>query len=355
MQKELKLQWRRFGLLALEHSARNALLRLFEQGDLQFQAARLLQETREGQSSFLERETIPYFCTGIRQSQEFFEHAFDSSLMIKPLLYYYGSMSLVKSLILLGYPDFFLERKRLLHGLSLPTPNPTTLHHALDEISVRLHTEGIFPTAHKLLHDSTVPDAFEIPLSDMVTRLLDMRVVSQAILKREPACLWFGNCVRPVHGKSPQHYYVDVSLPPEYVEALRDKFPKWQDDFLIHECENGTQFKSRKEWTQLNDPDLRLLLNEYFDFDPTEGPWLPRPLKSAQNSQTVFMREVELLYLAIFAFGSLARYHPNLWAGLNSGKQNLLSVVVGDLIDVFETKFLGAVNAQLDRFDILFI
>jgi hypothetical protein len=76
------------------------------------------------------------------------------------------------------------------------------------------------------------------------------------------------------------------------------------------------------------------------------------PVSRRTTNGSIGLREFELFYLAIFIFGSLARYHPNPWAELNSGRSNLWAVPISNPLDLFETKFIASVSMQLNRFNI---
>lgn len=354
MRKELKEQWRRFGLLELEFSACKAFRQLFDRGHLQFISKELQARAKEEQLSFIEQETVPYFFNGVRQAREYFEHALESSLLIKPLLHYYGSMSLAKSLVLLGYPDFFIERGNVVHGISLPSPRKTAIDQAFDQILLRVDTRGIFPTAYKSLHGFELPGGLNISLSEVFTRLPDLVLDVRLILKAQPAFLELGKIVRPVSGISPGHFEIDATVSGEYADILRGAFRKnWEDDFTVGDYGERIQVKSKDRWGSMQNPILRLVLFEHFEFSlASDSAYIPKPFRSEPDEHLVPIREVELLYLMVFAFGSLARYHPTLWVELNSGRKNLLSVAINDAIDLFESRFLVLVDQQLERFDI---
>jgi len=57
--------------------------------------------------------------------------------------------------------------------------------------------------------------------------------------------------------------------------------------------------------------------------------------------------EVELIYLLIFYFSSLARYQPHLWLQLQAGAKDFSVLLCQNILTSCENKFLRLVNARL--------
>lgn len=58
--------------------------------------------------------------------------------------------------------------------------------------------------------------------------------------------------------------------------------------------------------------------------------------------------EIELMFLLMFYFSSIARYQPHLWLQLHAGTRDFSPILCRDLLNCCENKFLYLLNAKLN-------
>lgn len=137
-------RWGVLSVLEHEHGAKKALLSLFRNDQLDFKLIQSLD-----QETFLEEVASSYAAHAFRQGKEFFRHAETSSWLAKPLLLYYGMLTVVKSGLVFKFPDFFRDEKNLLHGISAGDRVKTEVD--FQKEYVEIHKGGIYPLARNAL------------------------------------------------------------------------------------------------------------------------------------------------------------------------------------------------------------
>ncbi|PPA98010.1 YaaC family protein [Brevibacillus laterosporus] len=105
------------------------------------------------------------------QARHFYGMAEKSSLLIKPLLLFYGCVHLLKGLILTKDPDYPQNSRMLQHGVTARKvkKNP---YHLLDD-EMKPQKEGFFPHLCRLLSISPISDRYRV--GDLFLSLPDLR------------------------------------------------------------------------------------------------------------------------------------------------------------------------------------
>lgn len=95
------------------------------------------------------QNTIP-FIYYLKQGREYFQSAQSASLMVKPLVMYYGMVSLTKAYILTLDPHYPDRTSLLRHGLS--TRKRKKIDYCFQEDEVKVQKQGLLPHVLRLLN-----------------------------------------------------------------------------------------------------------------------------------------------------------------------------------------------------------
>jgi hypothetical protein len=101
------------------------------------------------ESNRLAFQNTPKFIYFIKQSREYFNAAKQSHILVKPLLVYYGMMSLIKSVVLTMDPHYPNNTSVLRHGIT--TRKIKKLDYIFHEDEIKIQKEGLMPHFYQLL------------------------------------------------------------------------------------------------------------------------------------------------------------------------------------------------------------
>ncbi|WP_396125773.1 YaaC family protein [Brevibacillus laterosporus] len=116
------------------------------------------------------------------QARHYYEMAAKSSLLIKPLLLFYGCVHLLKGLILAKDPDYPQNSRMLQHGVTARKvkKNP---YHLLDD-EMKPQKEGFFPHLCRLLSIHPISDRYRV--SDLFLSIPELREEMDHFQKPSP-------------------------------------------------------------------------------------------------------------------------------------------------------------------------
>lgn len=101
------------------------------------------------ESKRLAFQNTPKFIYFIKQAREYFHAAKQSHILVKPLLTYYGMMSLMKAVVLTMDPTYPSTTSVLRHGIT--TRKIKKLDYVFHEDEVKIQKEGLVPLFYQLL------------------------------------------------------------------------------------------------------------------------------------------------------------------------------------------------------------
>ncbi|WCN37858.1 YaaC family protein [Aneurinibacillus uraniidurans] len=113
----------------------------------------------------------------IKQARQYYLSAKKSDLLVRPLLLYYGMVSLLKAYILTRDPLYPSTTKVLQHGITSRKIKKN--YYSLAEDEVRIQKEGLLPYFHSLLQKEPVCDKYQ--LSDLLALLPELQPTYQRI------------------------------------------------------------------------------------------------------------------------------------------------------------------------------
>lgn len=123
--------WDTYIFLENEPSCKSLLMEHYKQQGITEDAHRL---------AFQNTDKVIYL---IKQAREYYLTASTSHILVKPLLLYYGMVSLVKALLLTHDPYYPRHTRLLKHGVTTKKLKPKNYRFRDDEI--RIQKEGLFP------------------------------------------------------------------------------------------------------------------------------------------------------------------------------------------------------------------
>ena len=108
----------------------------------------------------------------IKQGREYYHAASNSNILVKPLLLYYGMVSLLKAVILSSDPAYPAHTRVLQHGITSRKLKKLDYHFSEDEVKVQ--KEGLFPmVADHLEAGHVISEKFKV--RDLLSTIPELR------------------------------------------------------------------------------------------------------------------------------------------------------------------------------------
>ncbi|MFC4768483.1 YaaC family protein [Effusibacillus consociatus] len=108
----------------------------------------------------------PKLIYGIKQARQYYRAAETCDIMTKPLLLYYGMMSLARAYIASRDPEYPTTTSVLKHGLSTRKLKKDSYYFIQDEI--RVQKDGLFVVLHQMLGGSPFSDRQRVVIKDLL-------------------------------------------------------------------------------------------------------------------------------------------------------------------------------------------
>ncbi|MEZ2279700.1 MAG: YaaC family protein [Microcoleus sp.] len=292
----------------------------------------------------------------IRQAKDYFESAKISSLITKPLLIYYGLMSLAIALLIFKNQDKVLDSISQSHGLQVdnyPILCQVSRKKIMD-IEANLNKKGTFfdianlhfferfnlsvkgtenienasKTYKKAISfNETYPNCTKVKLRDIFANITE-------IYKEV-------NLVHAIPGKvclaSPISYQRDAQQDDTLILRVSKEFytqDKLKENFSILEnCVSYAEtddywFYKSEQKTNLSINDLPLIKNSI----------LNETFIVADKGNDLIASDLIIYYLVFFIFGSIARYKPSLWRIILEDPVHSLGTIPESLCEIAYTK-----------------
>ena len=282
----------------------------------------------------------------IRQGHDYFRAADSVSITTSPVLYYYGILSLSKSLLVAKCEDLLLDDIKY-HGLQhAPTAEGSRESCQGDPSSWCIEREsaitrgGSFKHLTRLIHGFEFPDHSTIEYRD----LLEVEPETSDMFRQ-----YYGVHPRVQYlydtSEKTDPYQLSISVRTTDPEDFERRFARFQSDFrrqagIRHDQAlvyvSDSKMQSFPEWCGL--------------YEATHGGrWLVGGLryKHAQGQVERYIRPEVCDYVNMFILGSCARYQQELWGQLVEGKtvgaMGLISLYVG----IVRSRFPNFILSQL--------
>lgn len=339
----LEDRWGILSVLEYEHGAKKALLSLRRKDLLKF-----AHTCAEEQEVFLSDTGCAYAVSSFRQGKEFFRHAETSNWLAKPLLLYYGMLAVVKGALVFEFPDYFCDRKHLRHGISAGDRAKTAIDFRTEYINV--HETGVFPLGRAAFEQVPFAKDTRLFLTEILTRLPEVDATYRHVFGRHDDPLGYVKIEGSVLYRDPQEQRIRLGfhLPPDLFDGIKERLPAT----VVENAEIGTidisgktrvSFKSKQSW----DNESAAMDAIPRSLTPTLDNNFALILPIEKSGKKYEVSELELIYLGVFYFSSLARYQPHLWLDLQAGTENLGVLLCQDVLRSSENKFLALLQREL--------
>ena len=333
----------------------------FESYDL---AKSWYQETHKRQLNATKTKQINAFFI---QGREYFRSASSSDMSVKPLLLYYGVLSLARGAILLRNASKKGESLAQSHGLKEVNWRGTVSDGIKNILDLGIQAErGTFlelvesiPNVHHteyfsyqskskavLQHDlgdiKFCTTGELLTLGDLLSRLKQTMHSFQGVTGRDPK--WFLTIVTSYAAET---HFLLFTKPPDEVLKLVDQrsvtiqpMPKGWPNLTLPIPQQGLVF--RHEAGSAHQSKFPL-------FHETEGPQaLMHGIANFPNGDK--LNEFFKLYLTSFVLGTLARYYPSVWMALLSGSPgDFARPLIFEAIEAIESEFPAELSKQIGQ------
>jgi YaaC-like Protein len=349
-----------FALLGYEYErhVRDLLQRGLSDGWLGW--SEMTSDADDRKRQYLTEQATPFICLSVRQSKELFTAAEQASDATKPLLSYYGMMNLVKGLLAVDAPDYFLNRDNLWHGISVREGDKHTFKFS-DE-NVTLFPRGIYGLGRISVGLPPLCAADEkvvVRVEDIFKALPDLFWDYQKVAKLEPRDMntfAFGFPERQFNSYS-QEFYVDAYITRPVYEQVKDRLPLNIEELFNFEAMANESIHLKSKLNTSNTQELVDLLDTFSTVLMTSNARFI-PLKFAcaiedgkRNSRTEQMTfcELEMLYILTFYMSTLARYRPHIWDAAISGRETEFVTVFKKFLYYADSKFIGLIATRVSK------
>ncbi|WP_018131387.1 YaaC family protein [Effusibacillus pohliae] len=250
-------------------------------------------------------QATPKLIFGIKQARQYYRAAETCDIMTKPLLLYYGMMSLARALIACRDPDYPTTTSVLKHGLSTRKLKRDSYCFIQDEI--RVQKDGLFVVLHEMLGGSRFSERQRVVMKDLLAVLPELIPCYQR--------LYGLPCVCEFEQKSDEHHtYWDL---PRWILQARGYT---REEFLnmlnrMH-TDPSSQANRPVFYLQECDPPGRLHLHH-------GSPVAHHPLLIGDVTGKMHIRyplagdfllpEISLHFMVMFVLGMLCRYETERW------------------------------------------
>lgn len=297
------------------------------------------------------------FRAALEQSQQFYSAALIAPADTKPVMLFYSSGQALKAWAAAALEDLWKPRS---HGLKICVPDAPKL---LSDVTVQIQPvksdkqTSDFNTLRRLMESPPVDSAQVVSLGE-VWGLLSARLGVQLVGSRPAfhsinlypySC---GDRVVPAgHGRATSY---QVSAPPHPLIAasesravIAEQLPK--HFAAIGQCTPWPLVDSRTFGGTIDDP-------AYLDVDLIGCPdWLDNEFKrqlvvtiAARMHNSVEVRDLQLVWLALAALADVARYEPEFWRACLDVDQTPDSESLTTLMNYAQTYVLGMVHRALE-------
>ena len=293
----------------------------------------------------------------VKQAREYYRAARMTDLFVRPLLTYYGMMTLSKALMLTVDPDYPANTAVMRHGVSTRKRKRADFRFFQDE--VRVQREGLFPElARHWGWAELIGERWT--MKDLFALIPELQDGYRQVFREEslyPVVVW------------PTASVGERGMPFFLEERILDRLHLTPRAFT-HRLQAAGKGEAAFDWEEQADthPSFRLFWHhprvshvdpwgEGFDhpffredaqgryfFHPTDGSGLASCLP-----------EIFVHYLLLFALSMLCRYEPPLWGEIIYGFASEERVLIEEFLQVTQRKFPNLVLNQLFEEKILLV
>lgn len=291
----------------------------------------------------------------VKQAREYYRAARESDLFVRPLLSYYGMMTLSKVLMLTQVPDYPENTAVLRHGVSTRKRKRGDYQFFADE--VRVQREGLFPElARNRGWGSLIGDSWS--LRDLFALVPELQDGYRQLFSEETLVPVAVPEVPSVSDRGMPLVLEDRILDQLHLtpRGLANRLNRFSTDGQVRfTCDETPASGSRilLFWHHPRISHIHLwehgFAHPLFREDMHGNHWLLSVQREAAGIPELFVH-----YALLFALSMLCRYEPPLWGEMIHGMASEEMVLIQEFLQVTQRKFPNLILNELFEEKILF-
>jgi hypothetical protein len=311
---------------------------------------KLYNKRNVAESQRLAFQNTPKFIYFIKQAREYFHAAKQSHILVKPLLVYYGMMSLIKSVVLTMDPTYPSNTSVLRHGIT--TRKIKKLDYVFHEDEIKIQKEGLVPLVYQLMTKKDSWSQSKYRVKDLLSLIPELHESFYRLYEQTPIEPLFIAGQRDMSTGNTIIYVSEKVL--EIKNGDIEEFILWlnkynQGDGFFEWGTNRTSGLVQFQWKHPEKVHV-------FDFpDGFANPLFRQDYKGSyylykSQDQNVLLPEVLVQYLLMYNLGMLCRYETELWGEIIFSFSSGDMFMINELLNVTMRKFPNLIlNILLDE------
>jgi hypothetical protein len=297
----------------------------------------------------------PKMIYNIKQARAFYRSAGQCDIFTKPLLLYYGMVSLAKALITAQDPYYPTRTSVLKHGLTTRKLKRDDYRFIWDDAKVQ--KDGLFQTLHNSLLGIPLKNQEKFIMRDLLAAIPDLKPMYERLYG--PSCTARLRIEEPVNSPIPHTITQNPEPAPHFTRCNL-----WISDRTLLQGAQKTKEEAIHIWTNSvdnerfldldsHDPPGKLQVLRYFRkqnpnehpciyYDLTGDPYLFLPRLVHHQ-----IPELGMHFIIMFVLGMLCRYETERWGELILTFSSQDLVIINEFLSVSMRKFPNLVLNSL--------
>lgn len=326
--------WDTFVFFESEPTTKQFLLDIYEKENIKDSFKYAFQNT----SKFI------YF---IKQAKEYFYSAEKSSILVKPLLIYYGMMSLIKAVILTKDPNYPNRTGVLRHGITTRKLKKNNFQFHDDE--VKIQKEGLLPWFYSIMTNKSIDkiEGNKYKIKDLLSLLPDLQE-SYHRLYRE-------RLIFPVSVEELNPYSLEINIPKEILDFYNGSDSKLlialngysKNKLKFKKIESKDNIKIIWEGALENPLRYSNIFSSPVIIQDIKGKYYMKPFLETK----MLLPDIMIYYMLLYHLGMLCRYETELWGEIIFSFTSEDMYIINELLNITIRNFPNLIlNALFDEF-----
>ena len=297
--------------------------------------------------AFLNTSKFIYF---IKQAKEYFFSAEKSNILVKPLLIYYGMMSLIKALILTKDPTYPNRTGVLRHGIT--TRKIKKSNYKFHDDEVKIQKEGLLPWFFSIYtqKSSDKIEGNKYKIKELLSLLPELSESYRRLLNEQ--------CIYPLEIKTLESNTLEISVSKNILKFYNGDEKKLLTQLNGYSKKDKLQFKFNGfnpsgliiiTWSSdvVSPLTYTNIFNSPLIIQDIKGNYYLRPLKDTR----FLLPDIMIDYMLMYNLGMLCRYETELWGEIifSFGSEDMY--IINELLNLTLRQFPNLVlNDLFDEF-----
>lgn len=280
-------------------------------------------------------ENTSKFIYFIKQAKGYFFSANKSDILVKPLLIYYGMVSLIKALILTKDPSYPNRASVLQHGLS--TRKLKKINFRLVDDEIKVQKDGLLPIFYNLITNGSINDGTKFKIKELLSLIPEIHDCYYKLYNEKN--------IFQLHIETPKNTQIELTIDKNvlmsfdnnidnFLGVLND-YTKTGSHFNVKESRNLNELVLT--WKKnINNP---LAYENFFDhpliIQDLKGDYYLRHIKDNR----LLLPEIIIEFLIMYSLGILCRYDTELWGEIIFSFSSEDIYIINEFIDLTIRKF----------------